>query len=92
MALVGFAAGLLVVTEFKNWVIPAWDAGLILMGSTILGALIGTRVAGSRIPKANADFWETGALGQLATTAAFAACAAVAWAFALAIAFGTRIR
>jgi hypothetical protein len=92
MAFVGLGMGLLIVTNSGHRVLPAWLVPIIIAGGTLLSWVTGTIVAGSSIPVKNTQFWETGALGWFATTAAFGACAALAWGMLLSVAFGTIVR
>ena len=89
MALAGLGMALLMVANPGPQVFPIWVPPAMVLGGTLLGWVVGTFVMASSIPTKNAEFWETGAIGRLGTSAAFAACASLGWGFFLWVAFGT---
>jgi hypothetical protein len=92
MAVVGLVVAVLVVGNTGRLVVQPWVAPLIIVGGTFFGWVAGTYVSASSVPAKNADFWETGAIGRLSTTASFAACASLAWGMLLSVAFGSIVR
>ena len=89
MAVVGLLIGVLMVANTGKRVLEPWAPPLLIVGGTFLGWVAGTFANSSSIPRRNAEFWETGALGRIATTASFAACASLAWGMLVWLAFGS---
>ena len=87
IAAIGFGIGLLVISDprLTHDSLPVVVLAVIPMGSALLAGLVGASAVVRRVASKSAELYGAGEVFRFIGEAAFASCAALAWALGVAV-------